>query len=151
MKTESKNGIVSVILAIICGFISCNLYLRLVGIVFVYFINNNANSWIKELPKSFRSEAFLLYSFFLEVFTLTIVILFIGCIIGVFLKIEKLKATIISFVSYLFAKFFYHYKVFNDFSLIDNSAIGFFIILIITFLLFWCSFYLGGILRSRSC
>ncbi len=151
MKTESKNRIVSVLLAIICGFISGNLFLRLYGIVFAYLNDLNAFLWIKELPKSFRSTAYWLHCFIFEVLVLTIVIFIIGCIIGTFLKIEKLKATMISFISYLFTKAFYHSQVWNEFTFISSPIIYFFIISIITFLLFWCSFHLGGILRKRIC
>ena len=151
MKIESKNRFYSVLLAIFCGFISGNLFLRLYGIVFAYLADLNAIAWIKEFPKSFRGIAYWSHLFIIEVFVLAIVIFITGCIIGAFLQIEKLKATMISFTSYLFAIGFYHYQVWNEFPQLSSPIIYFFIISVITFLFFWCSFYLGGIIRKRVC
>jgi len=125
--------------------------LRLYGIVLACLTDINAIAWIRVFPESFRGAVYWLYFFIFEVIVLAIVIFITGCIIGVFLKIEKLKATIISFTCYLLTKAFYHYQVWDEFSLINSPIIDFILISLITFLFFWYSFYLGGILRKRIC
>ena len=149
MTLLSKNKIFSIFLTILCGFVSGDLFLRLYGIVFAYLADIRAIGWIRIFPKSIRSIAYWLHFFIVEVFVLAIVIIIIGCIVGAFLKIEKLKASIISFICFLLTKSFYHYKVWNEFSFMNSPLIYFLVVSIITFLMFWYSFCLGGFLRSR--
>lgn len=149
MTAKFKNNILSVLLAIFCGFIAGNLFLRFYGIIVSYLTDINAIVLIKIFPVSIRGNAYSLYCFIFEVIALAIVIFFTGCTFGAFLKIGRFKATIISFTCYQLTKAFHHYQVWNEFSLTNSLIIYFLIISVITFLFFWCSFYLGEILLKR--
>ena len=149
MTLKSNNKVLSALLACLCGVISGNLFLRLYGIVFAYLVDVRAIEWIKVFPKSIHSIAYWIHSFIFEILVLAIIILITGCIVGAFLKIEKLKASILSFVCFFLTKSYYHYIVWNKFSLLDSPVIYFLVISVITIFMFWYSFYLGGLLRNR--
>jgi hypothetical protein len=149
MKTVSNNTVLSVLLACLCGVISGSLFLRLYGVVFAYLTQIKAVEWINVVPKNIRGIAYRMHLFIIEILVLAIIILITGSIIGAFLKMDKFKASIVSILIFWATQSFYHYMVWNEFSLLNSPAIYSLVIFVITFLMFWYSFYLGELVRNR--
>ena len=131
------------------GIVAANLFLRLYGIVSAYLTDVGAISWINLLPKSLSKLAFWLHYFFFEMFVLLIVILTIGSIIGFFLRINKLIASIIAFSLYLITKSYYIYSIHDELSYVFSPVVYFAIISTSTFLLFWIGFYFGELIHKK--
>ena len=144
---------ISALLASACGIITADLFLRLYGIVFVYIANPIAVELVKGFPKCFCGTAschayWWLNNFIFETLVLAITIIIIGCIIGAFLKIDKIFASIIAFICFELTKAFMIYKVLSDFS-VFSPIIHYLLISAVAFCLFWYSFHLGGIIRKK--
>jgi hypothetical protein len=149
MKIISKDNIISVLLATACGIITADLFLRLYGIITASLPGISAIEWIKVIPKSFHSIAFWVHFFIVEIIVLGIIIIIMGCIIGAFLKINKIIASIIAFLCFELSKIFIYYRITDEFLFINLPIIYFLLISAIAFCLFWFSFYLGGIVRKK--
>jgi hypothetical protein len=149
MTIITKNNIISALLASACGIITADLFFRLYGIVIVYI----GNPIIVKVLKYFCGTAYgraywWLHYFIFETLVLVITIIIIGCIIGAFLKIDKIIASIIAFICFELTKAFMIYKVLSDFS-VFSPIIHYLLISAVAFCLFWYSFYLGGIVRKK--
>ena len=150
MNIISKNNIVSALLASICGIITGHLFLMLYGVVFSYLVEIKAIEWTKNLPNSFNFISYWLYNFIVDSLVLAIVIIIVGCIIGAFVKINRIIASVISFVCFELTIAFLNFKVANEFSLFIFSPISYHLLLsAIAICLFWGSFYLGGYVRNK--
>lgn len=150
MKIISKNNIISVLLASGCGIITGHLFLSLYGVVSSYLADIRAIEWIKVFPKSIHPLSFWLYCFIFEIIVIGIIIIIVGCIIGAFFKINKILASITSFICFELTKAFYHYRLWNEFSLVNTPIIYYLLISVIAVCLFWFSFYLGGVIRKKE-
>jgi hypothetical protein len=148
MTTKSHKSILSILLVIIFGAIASDLYLRLYGIIAGYSADIKAIEWIKIFPRGLQQiTAYWIYLFILEALVLAIVIIPIGFVVGIFLKINKIIASVISFAFFFFTKWFYYY---NGSFPITSPLIYFLLISVFTIFIFWYSFYLGSRFHNRK-
>ena len=147
MTTVSNKSILSLSLAIIFGIIACDLYLRLYGIISAYSADIRAIECIKIFPRGFQQiTAYWVHFFIFEMLVLAIVIIPIGFVVGIFLKINRIIASIISFTFFLFTKWFYYSGYFP----ITSPLIYFLLISIMTICIFWYSFHVGSLYHKRK-
>jgi hypothetical protein len=150
MSEIIKNKTLQYLLAGVCGVIVGVLFLSLYGVVFGYLADIQAIGWIKILPQRMQRNAYWVHTFFFESLILAFLTIFLGGLVGTILKIDRFKASTVAFSAFLLTKIFYHFLVFNQFSVSDSPITYFVAISLMSWFLFWFSFSLSGrITRKR--